>query len=156
MDKVTEVKYAAFTDEELNQIVDADDHNYRPYEDGADSDSGYVHVYWDCPTCDAEEVLDARESRAKSLLPGYLPEVKSAIMHNVSISDLKVGSFARYSGLPGAVDDIYYVECLSVEPTVNGGAKTSWKRTNSEDEPFSVTYPSEFSLSVVEPTGGPW
>lgn len=145
-------KYADLSNEELEKIVDVDDHRFASYEE--EEDSGPFHVYWDCPTCDAESVLETRRRQAESLLPGWLPEMKTAVLHNIKVSALKVGTFARYSGLPGATNRSHYVECLSIEPADDGGVKASWRKTNSDEEPFFVTYPADFSVDVVEPGVG--
>ena len=131
----------------LEDIVRAGCHN--EYED--DETGEWIHSYFACEPCDAEKELNRREYVKNSKKPGRLPVSKNgSSSHNVLAKEVKIGNFARYLSKPGMSEYAFeYAEALNVyaddEFTV-----ILWRKTNSDEKPFAVSYAATDNLSIVE------
>ncbi len=145
--KVDEMK--ARTDEELEEIIRKDDHSYGPF-DGEDDDlsgSEWIHFYWDCDTCRAEDEREHRRFLARSLLPGTWPADAKASLSKEA-SKLYVGDVCEAERNPGTRAKAYY-EAITVEKS-SEEVVTVWKLRNSDEDPFTTVYAPDCYLDVIE------
>lgn len=142
-----ENKISSMSDADLAALVARDEHN--EYEDDHDDEySEWIHAYWDCATCDAENEIGRRKHVAESRLPGRCP-LTAKTHKSIRAGELSVGMFARYLSRPGVSDYPYeYAEALSVK-RIGDAIEVEWRMTNSPDSPvFHASYAIDDSLRV--------
>lgn len=156
-----ESRLNTLSDDELEKIVHQDDHRYEPSDDeDIDGDTphwpdDYIHIYWNCETCGAEALLRYRETVELSKQPGVAPLFpKGGISHHIKARDLKVHAIARYNDQPGTQGKVA-AECLTVEKTGQTVTAT-WRKTNTNEPTFTVTYDENTSLDVFDPNPKHW
>lgn len=141
--------FISYSDDDLTAYINSNEHGYE-YDEENDFDG--VHTYWDCWVCAAEDVRNDREFTKFSVLPGNLPRFKMSVSKNITIDELKVGDYARYAPVPGITTSTY-AECLSVKFMENDGIYfVKWRKSNTEDKPFSAVYEANDNLNIVRPS----
>lgn len=136
------------TDEELEKFISDNDHN----EEYDDEELTFIHIQWNCEKCEAETEKERRYQLAMSKKSGNLPLIKNRIAKSIFAGDVKIGDYARYLSRPGTSDYPYeYAECVAVwyDPNLFDKTTIEWRKTNTDDKPFSVIYDSLDKVNII-------
>lgn len=140
---------------EMTKYDDDDGHTVEYYsedEGDTDYDEGF-HYEENCKMCICEKVLRKKQEIENSTLPGndphyYLEKKQTVTSKNVYASDLKEGMVARFFYAPGNRNH-YYVEVVNINISEDE-VLVGWKKTNSDEEPFTVTYNMKDNCEISE------
>lgn len=113
----------------------------------------YNHDREDCLLCLVEAEIEDRRLQEESEKEGALPRGRSSYQ-SLRADLLKVGDYARYQPYPGAGDYAHVAaEALEVRKE-KGKVFVTWRKTNSQEEPFEVTYEGDKYLNISRPWRG--
>lgn len=138
----------AFTREELEAIVTADEHEMCE-EDEYPGD--YIHAYWVCETCACEAKLANLNAIAEAKFPGaspvYIPNIQSTTSQSITAGEVSIGDCAAQQLKPGFLESAYF-QAIEIEQ-YGSVIMIVWRMTNSNDTVLTTYYDSDDELYVV-------
>lgn len=142
----------SYSKKKLKELIASEEHN--AFED-EEEQGNWIHAYWDCEICAAEQVIERRRHLKDSKKSGHcslvsIPGVQGVTYRNIDISELGIGYQARYLSKPGSSEYPYeYAEVISIE---REGKKyhVEWRRTNTDSTvlSFFTIYDKRDNLNV--------